>query len=647
MPNTKVYEKTISGDKKLCGVCKKWMPLEDFWCEGHNRQNDGRHVRRWCCKYCSKKISNGDITKEQISKLKSEFRVMIEKETIKENSETVQKIDLINALIELSRHDIQRLKGITKKEFVSKTNASQIVSEFDFDEIKICAEQELYNLGLHRPFDIRLKEGRYLIVGDSHGKHTKTKMFKLLKNLNKNLKFKKVIHIGHILDDDNVINYFWKDFDNLIILAKTEEAKEIERGLHDGHHYDVVRKGLYLGNLYVSNQDLISDYVKFGIESVDSRIFDKSTIINTHKHELDSRCSYLTKNIYASPGCICEKHIVKTIRQIDFTSGYQVKIAYPSSFIKYRRMTQLMELWEQGVVIVDVDKDGEYTISMCRIKKVGDNYCTSYFDKIYSEDKVLEPDEKIFINSDLHVPKHSKPVLEIQNAYIKDYKPNVFINLGDILNSESLNHHKMSKNEVITSSYLEELSSLDWILNQMSSWADKKYLMLGNHERFIQDFHRKFPQLKEILFNTLINLIEDQKYSVIKFKDVLVMNDVKFIHGDMKMYGQKGGGFMSKVSNTFKPPVIVGHLHYCGVKSGCYMVGLSGQYDQEYNEVNASNWIHGFGICNQYKGVSFVSTIPIISNKIIVGNKKYLSTCKNFWDMPKTDVKIKFTREKK
>ena len=50
-----------------------------------------------------------------------------------------------------------------------------------------------------------LTNGRYLVVSDSHGKHTSRGMFRLLNNLNANLKFNAVIHVGHILDDDNDI----------------------------------------------------------------------------------------------------------------------------------------------------------------------------------------------------------------------------------------------------------------------------------------------------------------------------------------------------------------------------------------------------------------------------------------------------------
>lgn len=645
MANSKVYDKSIVDDKKICGICRQSKELSAFWKEGHKRIDSGTQIecRRWFCAECGTKMKSGLISKEEVALKKSEFRIWLEKKDISKKTDEIDKSTMISALMELSRHDIQRLHAISKNEFVKKTNASSIISKFDFNELKELAEQQLYSLGLHRPINMTLGKGRYLVVGDSHGKHTPRIMFKLLRNLNKHLKFDKIIHIGHILDDDNIISYCWKDFDNLVVIAKTEEAMGIENAINnEGYDFAVVRQTVNFGKLQVANQDMIGDYVRPGIESMDNRIYNTSTILNSHKHEFDTRCAYNRKLCYATPGCLCKKHIVKTIRQIDFTSGYQVKIAYPSSFIKYRRMNQLLELWEQGMAIVEVDEKGDYTIVMCRIKPIGKEYATSYFDKIYCGNTVHEPDNKIFFNSDLHIPQHSTHFLEVQDKLIKDYKPDIYVNLGDIYSGESLNHHKMQKGEVIFSKYLDEISHINWILSKMSTWARKKYLLLGNHERFVEDFTKRFPQLKDMLMLPLLASIENCDYDVKFFKDVLNIGNLKCIHGDFKMYGQKGGNFLIKIANTFTSPVIVGHLHYTGIRAGCYMIGLSGDYNQQYNEVNATNWLMGVGICNQYKGESFLNTIPMINNKIRLNNKTYSPSETDFWKMPEAKIEMKF-----
>ena len=72
------------------------------------------------------------------------------------------------------------------------------------------------------------------------------------------------------------------------------------------------------------------------------------------------------------------------------------------------------------------------------------------------------------------------------------------------------------------------------------------------------------------------------------------------------------------------------------------MIGLSGEYDQKYNEINASNWMNGLGLCNQYKGTSFINTIPIINDILIFNGKKYVAKKKDFWKIPKCKMKISF-----
>jgi hypothetical protein len=37
---------------------------------------------------------------------------------------------------------------------------------------------------------------------------------------------------------------------------------------------------------------------------------------------------------------------------------------------------------------------------------------------------------------------------------VKEYKPDIYVNLGDLLNNKSLNHHEMQKGYFIQSSFL-------------------------------------------------------------------------------------------------------------------------------------------------------------------------------------------------
>lgn len=552
---------------------------------------------------------------------------------------------LINALLTLGRYDEKRINFINEKEFIRKVNFNKSQSPIKFSEIKKRAINKLHEFGFGNVEHVDMGEGTYIIVGDSHGKFTKTGVFRLLSHLNRQLKAKRIIHIGHLLDDDNDISYGWKDFSNLTVLAKIEELKAIQASQNSSDfNYEIIRETIGLGSLIVSNQDMISDYVKTPISSLDSEIFEPKVIINCHRHEFFSRCTDTESSYIASPGCLCEPHIVRTIKQIDFEDGKIVKHAYHHGFTKYRRMRHMFKYWEQGILVVNVDKNGSHTIVPCLIKKTNKGYTTSYFDKIISEQGIYSPDKKIFVNADIHSPKHDIYVLDIQDQITKDYKPNVFVNLGDSHSYEALNHHLLDKGKPVDSMVLSEAAQTHYVMKKMSKWALEFHSIYGNHERFAFDFVEKYPQFDEYLDFRFLCSIDEIGYKMTNLKNILKIGSTGFIHGDVKMYGQNGSK-MEKISRTYGKSVFVGHVHNPGIRFGCYTVGLSGEMDQEYNEVHASAWIHGFGLCNQFNGQDWPTTIIIDKRQCLLNNKKYVPAHPEQWKLKKYKAKLVYDVE--
>lgn len=610
---------------KLCNTCGQVKLIEEFAKDGYNANGTSRY--RADCKECRNAKRRGETpdvfyTNPDLKK---------ENEELEDN---VEFEDLVYGLIELGRYDIDRIKSIKANEFASKTNSSKYLTYHIYEEILEAAIQKMHDMGYCHPETIEFGKGTYLIVSDSHGKHTRTDMFKLLKNVYDELGVDEIFHIGHMLDDDNDVSYRWKYFDNVNILAGIEELTSIQRNINreqelfeegevkEPYNFTIARKQFVLGNLILQNQNLITDYTKTFIKNLDQQIFNESLVTNSHRHELFSRNTYNGVQFIASPGCICEKHIVKTIKQIDYTSGYQVKMAMPKGFKKYRRMEDMYNFWEQGMFIVQVDEEGDFSIIPCRIKQINGKYVTSYFDKIITEDEVTEPDVKIFMNSDVHCDLHDIAVLDIQDQIVKDFKPDVYFNLGDIQNNKSLNHHEMSRGYHIDKAILDETSTLHYVLKKTSTWANEKYLIYGNHERFSKDFWRKYPQLQGLIESLLESATKEYGFQMVDHLNVSQLGDATFVHGDMRLFNQTGTS-LEKFARTYGNNVVMGHVHYPAIRFGCYSLGLTGLLDQEYNEVNGSNWVHGFGTCNIYKDVSFISNYSIINNKTHINNNKY------------------------
>jgi hypothetical protein len=192
------------------------------------------------------------------------------------------------AMLKLCRHNEERLRHITEEEFLRKINFEENALPIPFKEIIKGTRKALDEMGYGNPETVTLEEGTYIVVGDSHGKFTTSAMFKLLEKMTKEINPKKIIHVGHILDDDNDISWDWESFNNLLIVAKQEELEIVQRQRHKfKFSYDIVRGGVQLGNdLLIMNQEVISDYSRSSISTLDSHVYDDHVVINNHKMEM-------------------------------------------------------------------------------------------------------------------------------------------------------------------------------------------------------------------------------------------------------------------------------------------------------------------------------------------------------------------------
>ena len=562
----------------------------------------------------------------------------IEEEEVREDEDVLLQ-RLIDSILTISRYDKERLNSLKEKYFLSRINLDKEKFFISFNELKSKAFKRLEDIGFGNEEEITLGEGTYIIVGDSHGKHTKKEMFSLLRQANKYIKPNNIIHIGHILDDDDDISYEWGSFKNLIVLSKIEELKVLQANRNRFNlNFKLVRECVNIGDLSVLNQDLNQDYVITPLKSIQSNIVGPKAIVNNHRQEFFTRCCNEGVSYIASPGCMCERHIVKTVKQMDFTDGKHVKQAFPESFIKYRRMKQMYKYWENGLLIVRVDKEGHQTVIPCPIKHTSSGFTFAYFDKMVTSKGVFSPDKKIFINADCHSDNHDCNVLDIQDQIVKDYKPDIYVNLGDTHNCSSLNHHEIERGKVIFKDYLAEGASTYYILKKMSTWAKKIHIIYGNHERFARDFIGKFPQLANYLDFPFQCDLKALGYKMTELKEVLRIGTAKFVHGDARMYGQAGTK-IEKVSRTYGKDTFVGHIHRTEIRMGCYGVGLTGNLDQEYNEPSASDWVNGVGFCNQYKGKSWMTSIAIIDNKCIL-KKVYTPKNPSSWKVKDYTARI-------
>lgn len=604
-------------EQKLCRGCGSVKGIDDFY---RTKVIGGKAYYRGVCKECSLLERRGVTIERSSSGI-----------PVADKDQKYGLPELSNALIDLSRHDIGRLELIEEAEFVKKTKSSHILNNLDipFRKIKGQAVEMMEARGLCTPETESLGDGTYMIVGDSHGKHCKHRTFDLLRQINRSMKLDRIIHLGHMLDDDNEASYRWEDFRNLTVLAKPEELARVhELG------YDIIRGSIALGDIMVSNQEHITDYRHTTLKAIEPELFPGTCIVNLHRLERMPRCSSQGRAFIASPGCLCEPHVIKTVRLIDFKAGYQRRETYPTSFHKYRKAKQDMNLWKQGIVLVKV-QSGKAFVLQSSIKDISQQEkAVAIFNDIYTTTGPRKPEASAMIVADAHSPLHHLPTISLQEQVAMAYRPGMLMDLGDAIAFNSVNHHAIDKGfiqEYATVDMLKETASASYVLRLRSEWAPEKYFFSANHERFMQDFVKRNPQFSTLFtMDTLLGL-SSMGYRIVDYKQSLKWKNFIFIHGDYKLFGM-GGCFHDKLTAAFQPrsneELVFGHVHYASCRNQVNSVGLSGALDQLYNEPVVSQWTQGFAWGLQYQGCAFIQLIDSVEgscwfNKIFKASGKF------------------------
>ena len=301
-------------------------------------------------------------------------------------------------------------------------------------------------------------------------------------------------------------------------------------------------------------------------------------------------------------------------------------------------MRDMYRFWEQGVLIVHVDERGDFTIVPCRIYMVNGQYSTVYMDKVYTETGTETPSLKVFLNTDLHCSDYDPAVLALQNDFVQDFKPDVYVNMGDMQNNRAFNHHEIDKGVRIDCDSVQEDAPVFYLLRRMAEWAPMRYLMYGNHERFVKDFAKRMPQYATMFKGSLRSALNESNYVLYDHRDVLSIGDMRCIHGDAYLFGQTGT-LLEKVARTFGSCTAIGHLHSTTIRFGCYMLGMSGKLLQGYNE-EASSWNLGFGTCVQYGGQAWITPWSITSGKVITRGRTYTGAGRKEWVVPEFQYRV-------
>lgn len=616
--------------------------------------------------------NNGGSLKRNILKAMTEERLAADQEATKCETKNREKeaehhahitAKIVDWLIVTNEYEPDALTAMDEATFNIKlekmlANPDSKVKREDvkasFSEIRAAAMDQLDRLGMTYPKTRELGEGKYIVCGDSHGRHTSLGMFKLLRIINADLECKALLHLNDISDDADEISYEWHKVNNLVVVGRLSELHLLKKQIHK---YDVVRGRVTLGNVTVENQYDHGDFVKKSIGRIDPLTIPDVSILCSHRQEMYSHCGYKRERVVLSPGCLCKRHPVRTVKQLIFKDGPSVRQTHSIGFRKYLKQEQDSARWENGIVVVEVDKSGKATPHPIRIYKTPNcGMATAYAGKIYTEQGVFDPQKKIFFNGDMHCTMHDPRVLDIQEQFCNDYKPDVHVNVGDLLDNRGLNHHMGGTtgaafyhdgDKFVYRDSTFEIASSRHVMARMRRWAGDSYLIVGNHERFASDLASRMPQMQHLLGPEFLLGTRKLGVKVTQLKETLDFGYIRFIHGDVRVWGGSGSTKVEKVANNYGHNTVMGNIHYPAIRAGAYSVPMSGMLDQKYNEKDASQWMQGFGYADVFDGVCFVSLVVIMGGQCIVGGKRYIPRDCSSWETPRYRVSLDIEFEDK
>lgn len=586
----------MAQESKKCSWCLKEKPITEFSFRGYNKKTK-KHERRNFCKDCCK-LKKKHKNCYKVDDLEKPI-------PLNENENLIKRLSDI--ILKVVRYDYNRLSALTKEEF--ETKISYKGSAELYRKVVSYATVQLCDKGRLETSNITFNEdGIYLVVGDSFGKHCKTKMFDLLKVLDKK-PFTKVIHLGHALDDDGELSYNWKYFkDRLIFVGKPEELETLHKNKND-YQFDIVQDFVKVGNVVCRNQEQISSYSKQSINTLDQYVYKENTIVNLTRHEYFQKNS-MNDVFIASTGTLAEPFVAETIKQLDFTDGYKVKECYSSTFSKYRKMKENLAYWQNGCFLIQI-KNGKTNVVPLRIKKIGKEYCVCNKGIVVSSNgEIVKADETYAVIADAHLPFINMKAFACMLAQLS-YEEKGIIFLGDLLDGRGVNPHILDRGEVPTACVADEYKKLVLFFKEFSNESEK-IILRGNHEDFYNRFARKYPSLFT-LFESIEKSIYDNAGVDVRYQNAnapFIYKDVTFVHGSDKMIGQSGRDVYDKVAKTFNTSTkVMGHTHRPAIFRDVYSVGCLADKDQGYNSVYTSNWKYGMAFVHYYNGVPFVELV--------------------------------------
>ena len=141
---------------------------------------------------------------------------------------------------------------------------------------------------------------------------------------------------------------------------------------------------------------------------------------------------------------------------------------------------------------------------------------------------------------DQHYPIHDVKAMNVAHQVLEKVKPDIFINLGDVGEWESVSSHKYKKKkrpplEFILPNVEQEVEYVNKELDKVDAILDKvgckeRHICQGNHDEWLDKFVEENPYLDHLTFRKAYKW-DERGFKFKKYNEVLTIGKLSFIHG--------------------------------------------------------------------------------------------------------------------
>ena len=245
--------------------------------------------------------------------------------------------------------------------------------------------------------------------------------------------------------------------------------------------------------------------------------------------------------------------------------------------------------------------------------------------------------KRVIVLPDTQIPYHDKKTIKAVFSYIKDFKPDEVIQLGDFMDFDCISHWNAGNLRAIAGkTILDDYLVGNLLLDELQAVAPKAKITIisGNHDARVEKYIDANPQMEGMLEFEKALKFKERGINYVDFwgkGKIYKIGNASFIHG---LY--TGEHHAKKHVQQFGTNIFYGHLHDVQAHSLVHMgkdKSLVGQslgclctYDQQYMKGKPSKWRQAFGIFYFLPNGNFTYYVVQIFNHSFVSPEGRLYT---------------------